>query len=156
MEIDSLLQLSLSLQATLLGWTLGLLYDLLRALRLRSQKAFVSSALDILYGLLVLTFLLLFALRAAGGELRVYLLICFFGGAVFFFAACSEVLRPLWDFWINAALSMIALFLLPFRFLHRLGKKFAFYVKKLFHFQKKYYIIRQHRRRFPQGKRRNA
>ena len=35
MEIDSLLQLLVLLRALLLGWVLGLLYDLLRALRRR-------------------------------------------------------------------------------------------------------------------------
>ncbi|MBR2484442.1 MAG: hypothetical protein IKB53_06835 [Oscillospiraceae bacterium] len=98
----------------------------------------------------VLTLLFFFALRAAGGELRIYQLICFFGGMVLFFTLCSEMLRPLWDFWTDALLRFVRFSLLPFQFLHRLGRKFALFGKKLFHFQKKYYIISRYRKRFPQ------
>ena len=150
MEIDSLLQLRLSLQAVMLGWTAGLLYDLLRAWRQRCRRAFFASALDVIYALMVPFLLFFFALRAAGGELRIYQLLCFLGGLILFFTLCSEMLRPLWDFWTEMLLRFFALCLLPFRFLHRLSRKFALFGKKLFHFQKKYYIIYQTRKRFPQ------
>ena len=136
MAINSLLQLSLSLQAVLLGWAMGLLYDLLRALRLRCKKAFAASALDVLYGLSVLILLFFFALRVSGGELRVYQLLCFLGGLVFFFAACSVLLRPLWEFWADVLLDFVALCLLPFRFLHRLAKSLPFTAKNSSIFKK--------------------
>ena len=63
------------LASLLLGFILSLLYDLLRAVRLRrATKRRFTSALDLLYcaAFTLLTFL--FALRIGGGELRLYML----------------------------------------------------------------------------------
>ena len=63
------------LASLLLGFILSLLYDLLRAVRLRrATKRRFTSALDLLYcaAFALLTFL--FALRIGGGELRLYML----------------------------------------------------------------------------------
>ena len=153
MEIDSLLQLTLSLQAALLGWGLGLLYDLLQTVR-RQCRGFLAVALDVLYGLAVPAALFFFALRVTGGELRIYHLLCFAGGLILFLVFCSAPLRPIWDFWADALLRFGRFCLLPLRFLRHLVKKIAFYLKKLFHFQKKYYIIIRRKRRSPPGKQR--
>lgn len=141
MEVDSLRQLSILLQAVGLGWGLGLLYDLLRAARLRCRRAAIAAALDALYGLALFTLVFLFALRVGGGELRLFLLIGLGLGLLAFFLLCSAALRPLWALWVDAALRLWQLVTLPVHWLWRQMKIFLWRVKKLFHFLRKCYII---------------
>ena len=80
------------LASLLLGFILSLLYDLLRAVRLRrATKRRFTSALDLLYcaAFALLTFL--FALRIGGGELRLYMLFSVLLGAVSYFAFCARL-----------------------------------------------------------------
>ena len=82
------------LASLLLGFILSLLYDLLRAVRLRrATKRRFTSALDLLYcaAFALLTFL--FALRIGGGELRLYMLCSAFFGAVSYFTLCARLFR---------------------------------------------------------------
>ena len=60
-------------QAILLGMAAALLYDLLRAFRLRLPR--LTSALDILYCMAAGLAVFLFMLRRAQGQLRLYLLL---------------------------------------------------------------------------------
>ena len=86
--------------ALLLGVSLSLLYDLLRAVRLRrAARRRLTGALDALYCALAALLTFLFALRVGGGELRLYMLFAALLGAVCYFALCARLLRPLWDFW---------------------------------------------------------
>lgn len=141
MEIDSLAQLRILLQALLLGWTLGLLYDLLGAVRRRLQGTLAAALLDGAYSLTLFLLVFSFALRAGGGELRVFLLAGLAVGMLFFFALCSAPLRPIWDLWVEAALRLLRLAVFPLRFLLGGLKYFLRRVKKLFHFFRKCYII---------------
>ena len=65
-------------QAILLGMAAALLYDLLRAFRLRLPR--LTSALDILYCMAAGLAVFLFMLRRAQGQLRLYLLLGAVGG----------------------------------------------------------------------------
>ena len=76
----------------------------------------------------------LFALRRGEGELRLYMLLAMALGAIFYFAALSTLLRPLWDFWASAAAAFLALLWKPLAIAAKGGKKFLIYIKKLFHF----------------------
>ena len=69
-------------QAILLGMAAALLYDLLRAFRLRLPR--LPSALDILYCMAAGLAVFLFMLRRAQGQLRLYLLLGAVGGGVLF------------------------------------------------------------------------
>ena len=69
-------------QAILLGMAAALLYDLLRAFRLRLPR--LTSALDILYCMAAGLAVFLFMLRRAQGQLRLYLLLGAVGGGVLF------------------------------------------------------------------------
>lgn len=62
-----------------------------------------------------------YTLRAAGGELRLYLAVGMVLGAGLYFLAFSALLRPLWDFWIDVAASFLHLCALPLQ----LGKFFC-------------------------------
>ena len=67
-------------QAILLGMAAALLYDLLRAFRLRLPR--LTSALDILYCLAAGMAVFLFMLHRAQGQMRLYLLLGAVGGGV--------------------------------------------------------------------------
>ena len=141
MEIDSLQQLHILLRSVLLGWSLGLLYDLLRALRRRCRQPWLRSTLDALYGLMLFLLVFLFTLRVGGGELRVFLLAGLAIGLLLFFALCSALLRPVWDLWVDTVLRFLRLLILPFRLLLRQLKIFLHRLKKFFHFFRRCYII---------------
>ena len=72
MAVDAAPPLLTFFQAVLLGLSAGLVYDLLRALRLRLPR--LTAPLDILYCLTAGAAAFLFILRRAQGQLRVYML----------------------------------------------------------------------------------
>lgn len=114
------------LASLLLGFSLSLLYDLLRAVRLRrATKRRFTSALDLLYcaAFALLTFL--FALRIGGGELRLYMLCSALLGAVSYFALCARLFRPLWAFWAEVLFSFARLAAAPLRWLQKVYGKLA-------------------------------
>lgn len=118
-------QLMLFLRSIALGGALGLVYDLLRALRKLGGGVW-GAMLDGLYCLLTACALFFFVL-AGEGELRIFVLLGALGGAVLFFCLLSQLLRPLWDFWLDILLS-------PLRLAAELLKKTGGYGKKLFSF----------------------
>ena len=98
-------------QSTLLGLCAGLLYDLLRPFRLRRPG--LTGLLDVLYCLLAGTVVFLFLLRGADGQLRSFMVLGTLGGAVLFFGAFSELLRPVWIFWADTLAYFAHLLSLP-------------------------------------------
>ena len=114
------------LASLLLGFILSLLYDLLRAVRLRrATKRRFTSALDLLYcaAFALLTFL--FSLRIGGGELRLYMLCSALLGAVSYFTLCARLFRPLWAFWAEVLFSFARLAAAPLRWLQKVYGKLA-------------------------------
>ena len=146
MEIYISQQLLLFCGAALLGIALGLAYDLLRAVRRRIPVLLV--ACDLLFCAAVAVGLIAYAMTSAGGELRIYLLLGTFLGAVFYFGVCSAHFRPLWDFWMDVALSFFALWLLPLRAARNIFEKISRRAKKLFHFWLKWVKISNYRWEF--------
>ncbi|MBQ9459787.1 MAG: hypothetical protein IJU66_07645 [Oscillospiraceae bacterium] len=132
--------------SVLLGMALALLYDLLRALRLRRRKdrAF-TGALDAAYCLALALSGLAFALRLGGGELRLYTLLAASAGAAVFFALLSPLLRPLWDFWARTLFELLRLLRLPLRAARRAQRKLHKTVKRYFLFYRRSYIIHSYR-----------
>lgn len=108
-------------QAILLGMAAALLYDLLRAFRLRLPR--LTSALDILYCMAAGLAVFLFMLRRAQGQLRLYLLLGAVGGGVLFFTAFSPFLRPVWDFWVDTLAFLLHLTAIPLRGAENLCEK---------------------------------
>ena len=118
--------------AALLGAVLGLAYDLLRSVRRRWQR--LLAVCDVLFCLAVAAGSIGYTLRAAGGELRLYLAVGMVLGAGLYFLAFSALLRPLWDFWIDVAASFLHLCALPLQLGKIFLQKVARRLKKLFHF----------------------
>ena len=119
-------QLRTFLLSILLGLGAGVLYDLLRAVRLRHPR---------------LTAPLLFVLRQSDGQLRGFILLGGLGGGVLFFSLLSRPLRPVWDFWMDRWMELFQFLSLPGRFCAAVCKKFAFQAKTLFYFLRKYATI---------------
>ena len=136
------------LASLLLGFILSLLYDLLRAVRLRrATKRRFTSALDLLYcaAFALLTFL--FALRIGGGELRLYMLCSALLGAVSYFTLCARLFRPLWAFWAEVLFSFARLAAAPLRWLQKVYGKLAKLCKRYFLFSRNRLIIKSYERR---------
>ncbi len=136
-EIDISQQLETFGASILLGLSLGLIYDLLRAFRLRSPRW--TALLDGLYCLILGCSIFLFTLHQASGELRLYVLLGIFGGNVLFFCALSPWLRPLWDFWVETFAEFLRLLSIPVRICRDFCKKTWQTGKSLFYFAEKCY-----------------
>lgn len=131
-------------QSALLGMMAGVVYDMLRAVRLRRRRSrLLTHLLDSVYVAAVLLVLLIFTLRQGQGELRLYMLMAMLLGVVVYFGALSGLLRPVWAFWMDAAAAFAHLLWTPVAFLLGCGKKFQIYIKKLFYFWRRYATIRK-------------
>ena len=135
-------QLVSFLRAALLGLMAGVVYDLLRAVRLRRRRSrALTHILDAVYVLSALLVLFLFTLRQGQGELRLYMLLAMVLGLSFYFLLLGSIFRPLWAFWVDVLASLLKFLWKPAGFLLCCGKKFQIYIKKLFYFWCKYATI---------------
>ena len=135
--------------ALLLGIALGTVYDLLRPVRLqRRDSKSLTNIVDGLYVLFVLLTIFLFALRIGQGELRLFMLFGCIGGMVFYFLLFSPLLRPLWDFWTDAAVRFLSLLWKPVALFVSGVKKVEKFTKKYFHFLCKYATIKSYKWEF--------
>ena len=135
--------------AMLLGIVCGTVYDLLRPIRLqRKNSKTLTHAVDVLYILLVLLDVFLFALRIGNGDFRLFMLFGFIGGIVLYYLLLSKLLRPLWNFWAEAVARFFALLWKPFALMGDLAKKVGGILKKYFHFLRKYATIKRYRWEF--------
>lgn len=126
-------QLIIFLRSALLGAVGGVVFDLLRAVRLR-QGWLLTHFLDVVYVVLVLLALFLFTLRQGQGEMRLYMLLAIFIGIVLYFLLFAGFFRPIWSFWGEVFASLLTLLWKPVSLLLRLEKNFQIYIKKLFYF----------------------
>lgn len=150
MEIQISAQLALFGQSVLLGLGSAVLYDLLRAVRLRLPRA--TAVLDTVYCLCVGTGLFLFVLRRSAGLLRGYVLLGGLGGAVLYFCLLSALLRPVWSFWVDTLAFLAHLLTFPLVWTKNFLKKIAISGKNIFYFTWKCYTIRKTgRKSFKEG-----
>ena len=121
MEIVLWDQLRLLGGSVLLGGCAGMVYDLLRALRLRRRSW--EKVLDLLYCLLCGAGVFLFVLQAADGVVQLYVVAGCGLGCMLYFTWLSQPLRPVWDLWVALLALLGSWMLLP-------GKKFWAFLKK--------------------------
>ena len=131
MEVYIRLQLQTAGAALALGWAAGLLYDLLRVVRLALRRRCVTHVTDLVYVLVLGWALLRFALTIGQGELRLYVLPCAALGWMGYLFLFSRWLRPLWRFWAGAVAAFGGFFLKP-------AKLFLLFLKKAIYFFQKY------------------
>lgn len=125
-------QLALFLRAAALGAVLGLVYDLLRTLRTLGGKLW-GGVLDALF-CLAAALSLFFFVMAGDGEMRIFIFLGAAGGMLLFLSLAGPLLRPVWRFWLFAAL-------FPLRLLKRILLKCGKIIKKLFSFSRTRVII---------------
>ena len=131
-------QLISFLRAALLGLSAAVIYDVLRAVRLRSGRSkILTHMLDAVYVLLALLVVVLFTLQQGEGELRLYMVLAMMLGFSIYFLALSSVFLPLWSFWAEVLAALLGILYKPAAMLLRIGKKFQIYIKKLFYFWRK-------------------
>ena len=100
-------QLALFLQSIVLGAVLGLIYDLLSALRSLGGRLW-GGVLDALFCLAAACAVFLFVM-AGDGELRIFIALGIVGGAILFRFLLGGLLRPIWRFWLELILLPAAL-----------------------------------------------
>ncbi|MBE6908169.1 MAG: hypothetical protein E7474_01000 [Ruminococcaceae bacterium] len=139
-EIDA--EVRLLAASLLLGMALALVYDLLRALRLRRRgRAWFTDALDALYCAAMALSGFVFALRIGDGELRLYTVAVAALGAALFFAVFSPLLRPLWDFWARTFFELLRLLKIPIKTIKNFYRNLHKIARRLFLFSRKSFII---------------
>ncbi len=132
------LQLITFLRAALLGLSAAVIYDVLRAVRRGGGKGkLLTHVLDTVYVLLALLVVILFTLRQGEGELRLYMVLAMILGFSIYFLALSDIFLPLWSFWVEIFVSLLAILWKPMEIFFRIAKKFQIYIKKLFYFWRK-------------------
>ena len=145
MGINISQQLTLFGQSILLGVAAALVYDLLRAFRVRIPR--LTAALDVCFCLLLIVSVFLFVLHQAQGQLRGYVLLGSAGGAVLYFTLPAPFLRPVWDFWCGSVLFLLHLLWQPVLSAGHLCKKIFIRVKNARGFAQKnkifFYAISQ-------------
>ena len=146
MGIEIGAQLDALWRSLFLGAAFALLYDGLRALRLRRRtRRALTDLLDALYCLFLAAALLAFTLRIGQGELRLYMLAFIALGAYLSFALLSPLLRPLWDFWADCLFAFARLLRAPLLLVKKYYGKLHKFVKKLFLFSRRTLIIENYK-----------
>ena len=143
MTVDVAAQGAALVQAMLLGLGTGVLYDLLRILRVRVRVPLLGPCLDLLFWLLLTGTLFLWSQWAWGGPVRLYGVAFLFLGGVFYFWLLSR-----WMLWIGYRLAdlvtvILKILALPLAVLHRLQKKIKKLAKNVFLSAEKWYRINQ-------------
>lgn len=142
MEISVAEQAAAFAGAILLGFAIGVLYDLLRLFRVRVPISFLGPALDLLFWVVVVAALFLYAADATGGQVRIYVLLSVFGGAVVYFVTLSAWILGLGNLIADGAAFLGRLVRLPFRFLYFCVKKIQKNLKNLFLYRRKWSKIK--------------
>ena len=133
---NHILQQSVSLGTSMvLGLSAACLYDLFRAIRIRRRRSRpLTHFLDALYVLILLLLALWLATAIGGGVLRLYMLTGAAAGALLWWLWPSRLLRPAWDFWMDALAAFFCLLCRPLIW----SKNF---MKRVFSFLRKYVTI---------------
>lgn len=126
--------------AAVLGLGLGLLYDLLRLLRLGRGSRVWAAVWDLLFWCAVGTSALLYA-AATGGEVQVYALCAQALGALAYFLLLSPAVRWAEDWLERGGRWIWGLLVRPLRFFGAQAKKLWIFFKKLFSFWKRWFTI---------------
>ncbi len=138
MELSVAQQASSLAGAILLGFAIGVLYDLLRLVRVRLGLPLLGSALDLLFWAAVVAALFVYATNATGGQMRIYVLLAVFGGAVVYFVTLSDWILGLGNLIADGAAFLGRLMRMPVRFLIFCAKKLEKNLKNLFLYRRKW------------------
>ena len=124
--------------AILLGFAIGVLYDLLRLIRVRIHISLVGPVLDLLFWVAVVAALFVYATNATGGQMRIYVLLSVFGGAAVYFVTLSAWVLSLGNLIADGAAFLGRLVRLPFLLMYFWAKKIEKNLKNLFLYRRKW------------------
>jgi len=126
-------QLAEFLRAIALGGVLGMVYDLLGALRKLGGRIW-GGILDAAFCLTAAGSVFLFVM-AGDGEMRIFIALGVIGGAILYWCLLGRVMRPVWAFWLDLAL-------LPLGIIKGILKKSSEVTKKVFSFCRNWVTMR--------------
>ena len=141
MEISITGQAMAFLGALALGGGLGLLYDLCRLLRHRLPLLGLGAVLDLLYWPIAAVSLFVYAVAAGDGVVRIYFMLGVALGGGIYFLILSGPMVFLGEKLADLAGALAGLCMLPLKWLHNFQKKFYVNLKKVFHYEEKWYRI---------------
>ena len=130
-------------QAICLGFGVGLLYDLLRILRVRLRLPFLGTVLDFSFWIAVTVLLFVWSQSAWGGQVRLYGAAFLFIGAGTYFWLLSRWALKIGYFFADLVEIGWNLLTYPLTLGKRLWKKVKKVVKNIFHSGTKWYRINQ-------------
>jgi signal transduction histidine kinase len=142
MEISIGTQGLQALISFLCGPVLGLLYDLLAAVRTRLRFEAFTYVFDLLYCLTAACLLFLLGSVAGYGELRLFMPLIMGLGAVFYFTLLRQPGRLVSRFLIAVIVILLNCILLPLRVIMIIAKKIYIFLKKIFSYLQKWFKIR--------------
>lgn len=129
--------------ALLLGFLIGLAYDLLRIPRAYIRIPLLGETLDLLFWLAATAALFFYAVYAGNGEVRIYMALALMGGATVYFLALSHWVRALSGLMVAAVTAVVKIMLLPFVKAAEVLKKIQRKFKNSFSSRWKRYKMRQ-------------
>jgi len=129
--------------AILIGMAVGLGYDLIRIPRAYIHIPLLGEALDLLFWLLVTVVLFLYAMTAGDGEVRIFMAIALFGGAVFYFLVLSPWIRRFSALMVSAVTAIWRFITFPLVQVARVFKKMLEILKNIFSSCSKWYKIKR-------------
>ena len=133
MEIHPLSQLIQALSSVLFGAVLGLLYDILRALR--RTLGVKNTPADLIFCLGTLSSLFYLGMSLGNGQLRIFM-------ALFCAIGCALYLSCVTPFLLPLLIRLLELLCIPVRLLKKTVKKIAVFSKKHFTYPKKWFRIK--------------
>ncbi|MDD4715418.1 MAG: spore cortex biosynthesis protein YabQ [Oscillospiraceae bacterium] len=127
--------------AVALGLAVGLVYDILRILRVRLKNRLLSGILDLIFWIIVIAAVFLYALSAGDGQVRIFMALGLMGGGMLYFCLLSPPM--LWlGYRIADFISLLFRILaLPFIWFFKLCNKIEKKLKNIFYYLSGWYRI---------------
>ena len=130
-------------QAVCLGLMAGIVYDLMRIMRVRLKLPFLGSVLDFVFWVSVTGALFVWSQQAWGGEIRLYGAAFLLLGGVLYFSGLSPWVLKIGYLGADFLTAIWKILTYPVCCLKSMGKKMKKIAKKTFHSGVKWYKINQ-------------
>lgn len=98
MESPVYLQLAQAAAALIMGGAIGLLYDVLKTIRLKTKYKTLAGLIDLLFWLVALISLFALGMTSGGGDIRIFMLVAALCGAVLYMIGPSPAVLEILNF----------------------------------------------------------
>ena len=140
MELPISMQLQEAAASLLFGAVLGLVYDLMRAVRIKAGGPAVH-ILDILYCAFAAMAMFTLGIASGEGRLRVFMAIIAAAGAGLYFISFGRLVFPAACYLVGLISRLIVFCLIPIKLLSKPLKKCLFFFKNIFQNVKRWFTI---------------